>query len=123
MAECSILITFGVAIPGREAESAQVLQAVIQHFEQHRGSGTVESHRLGFATTGEISRFGGYVLVEGASEQISKLLGSEEYRDLITRVAHVVNHVDIVCCDTGDRIQPRLQNLATARRALGLSGY
>jgi hypothetical protein len=88
----AVMISWGANVPGREATGIEVFGGALQRFETMTKQGRLEGHREYFSITG---RDGGFMLLEGEVEELTKILSEEETLKLNSRASAVVEDFSI----------------------------
>jgi len=88
----ALMIRWGQSIPGREAKSLDVFGSAINRFETLAKGGRIHSHREYFSVTG---RDGGFALLEGDVEELTKILAEEDTLRLNFQASAVVEDFEI----------------------------
>jgi hypothetical protein len=88
----AILIRWGANVPGRERTGLDVFAKAVGRFEQMTKEGRVHGHREYFALTG---RDGGFMLVEGETDELMKILGEEDTLKLNAQASSIVQDFEI----------------------------
>jgi hypothetical protein len=83
----AIRISWGPAIPGREAKGLEVFGAAVERFEGMHKQGRINSHEEYFAVTGAD---GGFMLVRGDLEELSRISIEQETMALNAKAAAIV---------------------------------
>ena len=83
----AIRISWGPSIPGREQKGLEVFGAAVERFEQLAKQGRIHSHEEYFAVTGAD---GGFMLVRGTLEELTKILIEQETLALNVKAAAIV---------------------------------
>lgn len=86
------MIRWGKSIPGREATSLDVFGRAINYYETLAKKGRIHGHREYISITG---RDGGFALLEGEVEELTKILAEEETLRLNTQAMAVVQDFEI----------------------------
>lgn len=92
MASGATLITWGSARAGREAKGLEVFGSAIARFEELAKEGRIHSHKEYFALTG---RTGGFMLVEGETEELLRLAAEPETLELNSKAAAIVQDFQV----------------------------
>jgi hypothetical protein len=121
MANASLVITWGNAIPGRENQSLELFMGVVQKYTGLQAEGQIERYSAHMATSGNTNDFGGAMIVEGEITQLRDLIHSDWYRDTIIKARHLVDNLNEVHCVTGDAIQGNIERVVKARKELGIT--
>ena len=88
----AIMIRWGSSIPGREAASLDVFGSAINRFETLTKEGRIHGHREYISVTG---RDGGFALLEGETEELTKILAEEDTLRLNGQASAVVEDFEI----------------------------
>jgi len=104
----AIMIRWGLPPPGRENRALEVLRGLGEWLGKLRGAARITSFRQYGYETGPLHERVGFVIVEGAREQVTALVGSTDYRDEIRRVALVTTNLSVDRLETtpvGERLE------------------
>jgi len=114
----ALMMRWGPSIPGREAASLDVFGSVITWFETLAKSGRIHSHHEYFSVTG---RFGGFALLEGELEELTKILAEEDTQRINDKAGAVVQDYEIQTYFGGSdqTIQTAIANYTTTLNELG----
>ena len=114
----ALMMRWGPSIPGREAASLDVFGSVITWFETLAKSGRIHSHHEYFSVTG---RFGGFALLEGELEELTKILAEEDTQRINDKAGAVVQDYEIQTYFGGSdqTIQQAVANYTTTLKDLG----
>jgi hypothetical protein len=114
----ALMMRWGPSIPGREAASLDVFGSVITWFETLAKSGRIHSHHEYFSVTG---RFGGFALLEGELEELTKILVEEDTQRINDKAGAVVRDYEIQTYFGGSdqTIQQAVANYTTTLKDLG----
>ena len=88
----ALMIRWKAPRPGREATSVEVFGSAINRFETLAKQGRIHGHREYFSVTGD---FGGFALLEGELEELTKILTEEENLRLTNQANAVVTDYEI----------------------------
>ena len=88
----ALMFRWGRSIPGREAASLDVFGSAIKRFETLAKEGRVHGHREYVSITG---RDGGFALVEGETEELTKILAEEDTIRLNVQASAVVDDFEV----------------------------
>jgi len=114
----ALMMRWGPSIPGREAASLDVFGSVITWLETLAKSGRIHSHHEYFSVTG---RFGGFALLEGELEELTKILVEEDTQRINDKAGAVVRDYEIQTYFGGSdqTIQQAVANYTTTLKDLG----
>lgn len=114
----ALMFRWGRTIPGREAASLEVFGAAIKRFEALTKEGRIHGHREYMSITG---RGGGFTLVEGETEELTKLLTEEESLRLNIQSAAVTEDFEIQTFvgGTDQAVQQAIGNYTTGLHDIG----
>jgi len=121
MANASVVITWGNAIPGRENQSLELFMSIMQKYTGLQAEGKIERHSAHLATGGNTNNLAGAMIVEGEIPQLRDLIDSDWYRDTIIKARHLVDNINEVHCVTGDAVQGNIERVVKARKELGIT--
>jgi len=103
------LVEWGIPIEGRELKAIEVFMSSVAWFEKIKSDGKIEQYGMYGALTGNQQRRSGFTLVEGSEKQLQDLMESEDWRELMVRVACVCHDVDVALFETGGTMATRMQ--------------
>jgi len=86
------MIRWGANVPGRENTGLTVFGRALDRFEAMTKEGRVQGHREYFSVTG---RDGGFILLEGEIEELTKILTEEETLKLNNQASAVVEDFEV----------------------------
>lgn len=86
------VIRWGASIPGRETKGLEVFGQAVEYFEGLSKKGRIHGHREYITLTG---RDGGFMLVEGETTELLKLVAEPEVLALNAQAAAIVNDFEI----------------------------
>jgi hypothetical protein len=114
----AMMIRWGANIPGREAVGLDVFNSAINRFETMTKEGRIHGHREFISLTG---RDGGFALLEGEVEELTKILAEEDTLRLNAQASAVVEDFEVqtFAGGTDQAIQQLVGNYATSMRDLG----
>ena len=115
----SVLIRWGATIPGRETAGLDVFGKAIMRFEQLTKEGRIDGHREYFSVTG---RDGGFVLLEGEVDELTKLLTEDETLKLNSQSSAIVQDFEIQAF-VGGTDQATQQLIGTYTSSMKELGY
>jgi hypothetical protein len=118
-ANAAIYVSWGGAIPGREAKSLEVFMHAVEYYGRLEKEGKIAALRTYVATTGN-SKFSGFMVIEGEVAQLRTLVDSDEYKSILVKARHLVEGVDVVHCVTGGEVLKSIEQLVAARKQLGI---
>ena len=103
MPDYGIFVGFGTPVRGREAKSLEVFNEALQWYAQLEQEGTIESFEAVFLEPhgGDL---GGFILLRGDREKLSKLRSSAEFERQTTRANLVVDGIGTIGATLGDGI-------------------
>jgi hypothetical protein len=120
MANAALYIKWGRPISGRETKSLEVFGQAMEYQASLVKQGKLAAQRTYVATTGEMHKFGGFIVLEGDVAQLRAVVDSEEWKMLRLRAEHVVEHIDVVHMLTGDEVQGFIGQVLNVRKQLGI---
>jgi hypothetical protein len=114
----ALMIRWGASIPGREAKSLDVFGSAINRFETLAKSGRIHGHREYLSVTGHD---GGFALLEGDVEELTKILVEEETLSLNAQASAVVEDFEVQAFVGGSdqAVQQVVGDYATSLRDIG----
>ena len=101
MPDYGIFVGFGPPARGREAKSLEVFNEAMQYYARLEQEGTIESFEAVFLEPhgGDL---GGFFLLRGEREKLSRLKTSTEFERLTLRASLVVDHIGTIGATLGD---------------------
>lgn len=97
----AIIISWGSNRPGREAKGFETFSKALEYFEGLAKEGRIHGHREYFSLTGNLSRWGGLMVIDGQLEELQKILISEENMRLMQEADAIVDNFDVTLCAGG----------------------
>jgi hypothetical protein len=88
----AVMIKWGTSIPGREKASLDVFGKAISRFETLTKEGRIHGHHEYISITG---RDGGFTLLEGELEELTKILAEEDTLRLNGQASAVVEDFEV----------------------------
>ncbi len=104
MANAAIFIGWGAPIAGREAQSLQLFQEAVQHWTRWQQQGEIESFEP-VALEPHGGELGGFCLIKGDRDQLSRLRYSEEWQRLNARAVTIMQQFGVVDAHIGEGLQ------------------
>jgi hypothetical protein len=95
MANAALFIGWGTPIPGRERQALEVFGQFMQYYGRLKGEGEIESFEP-VALEPHGGDLGGFVLIQGDREKLSRLRTNPEFIHNINRAELVVHNVGVV---------------------------
>ena len=95
MAMNGLFLGWGAPVPGREAKAVQEFQSLVEYLGGAQQRGEIEGFTSVFLEPhgGDL---GGFVLIRGEQERLSRLRGEAEFLRLMTRAGLVVTNLGVV---------------------------
>jgi hypothetical protein len=113
------VIRWGTSVPGREAKGLEVFGNAITYFEGLSKKGRIHGHREYLALTG---REGGFMIVEGDTEELLKIVAEPETLALNSQAGAIVNDFEITVY-AGGTDQAIQELIGTYSSSLATIGY
>jgi hypothetical protein len=88
----AVMIRWGTSVPGRETASLDVFGKAINRFETLTKEGRIHGHHEYISITG---RNGGFALLEGELEELTKILAEEETLRLNSQASAIVEDFEV----------------------------
>lgn len=112
------VIRWGAGIPGRETKGLEVFGTAIEYFEGLSKEGRIQGHREYFALTG---KDGGFMLVEGDTSELLKIVAEPEILTLNAKAAAVVQdfEIQVLAGGTDQAVQELIGSYTAATSELG----
>jgi hypothetical protein len=104
MAEAALFIGWGAVVPGRERQAQQVFDEGVAYWSRLQQEGEIESFEP-VALEPHGGDLGGFCLLRGERERLSRLRHSEEFRRLNARASLVVRNFGVVSADLGEQLR------------------
>jgi hypothetical protein len=104
MADAGLFIGFGNPVRGREGQAVELFNESIGWYTRLQEEGQIESFEpvLLEPHGGDL---GGFILIRGDAEKLSKLRVSDEFNQLMIRAGLCVESIGVVAADMGERLQ------------------
>lgn len=115
----AVLIRWGANVPGRETTGINVFGRALNRFEAMTKEGRVQGHREYFSVTGH---GGGFILLEGEVEELTKILTEEDTLKLNNQASAVVEDFEVQAF-VGGTDQATQQLIGTYTASLKDIGY
>lgn len=111
MADSALFIGFGFPVRGRERQSLKVFNEVSDYYSRLQQQGEIESFEpvLLEPHGGEL---GGFFLLRGDQDKLSRVRGSEEFEQLTLRAELIVDNVGVTGAVIGDRLMSQMSVFA-----------
>ena len=103
MAQAALFIGWGQTVRGRERQAVQVFGEAIQYYSRLQQEGEIESFEP-VALDPHGGDLGGFLLVRGEREKLSRLRYSEEFLRLNNRASLVVENLGVVGAFIGEEL-------------------
>jgi hypothetical protein len=103
MANAALFIGWGSPVPSRERQALEVFGQVMQYYGRLKGEGEIESVEP-VALEPHGGDLGGFVLIQGDRDKLSRLRTNPEFVHNINRVALVVQNVGVVTGYIGEEL-------------------
>ncbi|MFP5299018.1 MAG: hypothetical protein ACLGHL_08535 [Actinomycetota bacterium] len=97
----AIVITWGSGRPGREAKGFEIFSRALEYFEGLAKEGRIHGHREYFSLTGNISKWGGLMVIDGQLDELQKVLISDENLRLMQEADAIVDNFSVTLCGGG----------------------
>jgi len=113
-----VVIRWGASIPGRETKGLEVFGKAIERFEGLAKQGRVSSHHEYISLTG---RDGGFMLVDGAVDELLKIVTEPETLQLNAQAAAIVEdfELQVYAGGTDNSIKELIGTYTTGLQAIG----
>jgi len=107
MADWALFIGFGYPVRGREQKSAEVFGEAMSLFADYQSRGELESVDAFFLDPhgGDL---GGFMLLRGEREALSRIHSSEEFERVVARAQLIVENFGVVYAATGGEIERQM---------------
>jgi hypothetical protein len=120
MADTAMIFRWGAPYVGREEMSLKVFTSVLQYHGGLKAKGEIEDFHVYIDETGNLTKQGGTLIVEGTAEQIAKLRETDEFTTHIMQANHVATDFTINMTYTGNKVMERIEKLQMIRKDLGI---
>ena len=120
MSNAAILTSWGSPHVGRESKALEVFSQVLEFYATQKSKGKIADFRVYTASNGQLSEFGGVMLIEGSVQQCRDLVDTEDFQKLLLKAHHLVTNLNVVHMNTGDEIQKVIGRLLEVRKQLGI---
>ena len=91
----AMIVSWGTSVRGREGKSLEVFGRALERFEGLAKSGRIHGHREYFALTGNATKRGGMMVVDGELSELSQLLIEPDMVRLLTEAAEICDNFDV----------------------------
>jgi hypothetical protein len=107
MADAGLFVGFGDPVRGREEQAIELFNETIGWYSQLQEDGKIESFEPVFLEPhgGDL---GGFILIRGDAEKLSKLRVSEEFTQFTIRASLCVDSIGVVGADLNERLQRQI---------------
>jgi hypothetical protein len=111
MADSALFIGFGAPVRGRERQAIKVFTEATEYYSRLQKQGEIESFEPFFLEPhgGEL---GGFFLVHGDQDKLTKVRGSEEFERQVTRAQLIVDNFGVTSAIVGDRLMSQMSVFA-----------
>jgi hypothetical protein len=113
------VIRWGASVPGREAKGLEVFGDALSYFEGLSKKGRIQGHREYLSLTG---REGGFMIVEGDTAELLKIVAEPETLALNTKAGAIVQDFEITVY-AGGTDQAIQELIGTYSSSLASVGY
>lgn len=118
MANAAIFIGWGAAIAGRETQALQLFQEGVQYWTRLQEQGEIESFEP-VALEPHGGDLGGFCLIKGDRDALSKLRYSPEWQRLNARAQTILQGLGVVDAHVGEGLQRLFGDYQQAVTELG----
>ena len=96
-----VFLGWNRVVPGREQAGGQMFQDTLQYLGGLQQAGTIESFEPVLLNPhgGDLN---GFILIRGTAENLSAMMGSEEWETAVTRGGLIMEGMGVVSGATGD---------------------
>lgn len=107
MSDFGLFIGFGIPVRNREKRALEVFNEATQYYAGLQQKGTITSFEVALLEPhgGEL---GGFILLRGEREKISKLRVDPEFQRLTTRASLAVENIGVVGAVLGAELQRQM---------------
>ena len=115
------VISWGAPVRGREGKGLEVFMRAVGQFEALAKQGRIHGHREYIAADGNVSKLGGFMLIEGLYEELVKLETEEPIRKLIIEGSAIVENFSVrhFIGGSDNAVQLELSLYVESRQGLG----
>ena len=119
--EIGVIFRWGRVVPGKEEESVQLFNEVMQYFTEAKTRGDVTFWEPFLCSTGDFQLENGFLLAKGPEERIRKFLDDDLTVGLLLKSNIVLEHFKVEFLATAERI-PKLMEIfiASAKKSLAV---
>jgi hypothetical protein len=121
MSNAALYIKWGQPVRGRETKSIEVFMHALEYYGALEKQKKITAQRVYVAETGDLGKFGGFIVLEGDVAQLRAVLDSDDYKNLIMQAHQVVEHLETVHLACGDEVPKIVARVANARRQMGIT--
>jgi hypothetical protein len=107
MADAGLFVGFGNPVRGREGQAIELFNETIGWYSRLQEEGEIESFEPVFLEPhgGDL---GGFILIRGDAEKLSKLRVSDEFTQFTIRASLCVDSIGVVGADMNERLQSQM---------------
>jgi hypothetical protein len=107
MADAGLFVGFGDPVRGREDQAIELFNETIGWYSRLQEEGEIESFEPVFLEPhgGDL---GGFILIRGDAEKLSKLRVSDEFTQFTIRASLCVDSIGVVGADMNERLQRQM---------------
>jgi hypothetical protein len=107
MADAGLFVGFGDPVRGRESQAIELFNETIGWYSRLQEEGEIESFEPVFLEPhgGDL---GGFILIRGDAEKLSKLRVSDEFTQFTIRASLCVDSIGVVGADMNERLQSQM---------------
>ncbi len=118
MADSGLFIGFGYPVRGREQQATKVFAEASEYYSRLQQQGEIESFEpvLLEPHGGEL---GGFFLLRGDQEKLSRVRGSEEFERMTVRAQLIVDDIGITGAFIGERLMSQMSTFIKQVEDLG----
>jgi len=118
MADSGLFIGFGYPVRGREQQATKVFAEASEYYSRLQQQGEIESFEpvLLEPHGGEL---GGFFLLRGDQEKLSRVRGSEEFERMTVRAQLIVDDIGITGAFMGERLMSQMSTFIKQVEDLG----
>lgn len=117
----AIVISWGNPVRGREQKSLEVFTKALAYYDGLAKQGRIHGHREYFGITGNASKVGGFVLVDGNLQELLSIQTSDESLRLMADAGAIVENftVQVYAGGTDASVQDQLVRYTEELQKLG----
>ena len=118
MAGEAMFIGWGQVVRGREKQALQVFQESMEYYGKLQQDGQIESFDV-FLLAPHGGDLAGFVLLRGSRQALAQIRFSDEFEQLTTRAASIIDSLGLIPAYGGDALAQQMQRFQQAADEFG----